>query len=114
MPCSDGMPRGWESQEALHRANDRNQKLQTKLEITTQQFTERTNYLEGALCALITEITKHPVGKTLISDAEENGKIDIQSFIDEHARKDMRRLKQSLSENYSQHELDMLKDILSE
>ena len=108
MPCSDGMPRDWHTQEALNKSQE---SLKESKEIINLQD-QRINYLEGALCALLTEIHKHPIGSEFVKDASNNGKVDIDSFWEKHKSRDAQRLRDSVTKNYSKHEITMLKEII--
>lgn len=78
----------------------------------TQQNLEKIAYLEACLCALTSELLLVKGGTALIEKAEENGKVDIKKFIQEHKISDARRLSKIL-EGLSVHEIDLLKTILN-
>lgn len=53
-------------------------------------------YLEGIICALISEIRRRGNLKDVVAAAEKNGMVDINSFIQEHQDKDDRRILEQL------------------
>jgi TolA-binding protein len=112
MPCSDGMPRNWETQQALTKAGEELEKSKQKSNQIIDEQGQRINYLEGALCALLTEIHKHPIGPEFVKDASANGQINIDSFWEKHKSRDAKRLLASVTKNYSKHEITMLKEII--
>lgn len=71
----------------------------------------RITYLEAALCAILTELSKYDIWETVLLDASKNGEIDIQSFWKEHVGDDVTRLIRDL-QKYSAHELDNIYRIL--
>jgi len=79
-----------------------------------KQLTElkkENNYLEGALCAILTELEKTNLYKSVVTEASKNGMIDIDSFWAKHQNKDERRLLSEL-DKFSEHEKEILKRLL--
>ena len=112
MPCSDGMPRDWGVHEELNKSRKELKESKQKSNQIIDEQDQRINYLEGALCALLTEIHKHPIGPEFVKDASANGQVDIDSFWEKHKSKDAQRLRDSVTKNYSKHEITMLKEII--
>ena len=68
--------------------------------------------LTAMFCALTNEVLSHQDGLQLIKDAETNGKINITDFIKEHSKEDKERIKDVISEEFSIHELNLLKEMI--
>ena len=69
------------------------------------------NYLEAALCAILTELENRKLLQSIGDAASKNGMIDIYRFWDEHQSKDEERLKTEL-DKFSEHEKKILKKLL--
>jgi len=73
---------------------------------------KKAKEMEAALCAVFTELEKKGALEEVINRAESNGQIDLMKFWKKHKKEDEQRLTKDLKK-YSQHELDMIKDILN-
>lgn len=73
---------------------------------------KKVKEMEAALCAVFTELEKDGNLESVINRAESSGQIDLMKFWKKHKKEDEKRLRKDL-EKYSQHELDMIKDILN-
>jgi tellurite resistance-related uncharacterized protein len=69
------------------------------------------NYLEAALCAILTELENKKLLQSIADAASKNGMIDIYRFWDEHKSKDEERLKAEL-DKFSEHEKEIIKKLL--
>tara|TARA_R110002012_G_scaffold318308_1_gene536391 strand:+ start:30586 stop:30912 length:327 start_codon:yes stop_codon:yes gene_type:complete len=78
----------------------------------TDELLNKNQYLEACLCALIREVCTHPIAERLINDASINGKVDIPAFWEKYKSKDNMRLLDSITKNYSKHEITLLKEII--
>jgi hypothetical protein len=72
---------------------------------------KENNYLEAALCAILTELENRKAYKPVVNAASKNGMIDIDSFWAKHQSKDEERLKTEL-DKFSEHEKEILKRLL--
>ena len=72
---------------------------------------KENNFLEAALCAILTELENRKAYKPVVSAASKNGMIDIDSFWAKHQSKDEERLKAEL-DKFSEHEKEILKRLL--
>lgn len=72
---------------------------------------KENNYLEAALCAILTELENRKAYKPVVNAASKNGMIDIDSFWAKHQSKDEERLKGEL-DKFSEHEKEILKKLL--
>jgi hypothetical protein len=106
MPCSDGNCEPNYSQENVT-LRTQNEKLQNDKVILKNQNT----YYSACLCALLSELEKEQC-TDIIENAQDNGKVDINTFWLSHQVEDIDRLKKSLM-NYSAHELSLIKNILN-
>ena len=70
---------------------------------------------EAVICALVSEM-RSELGQgrfeDLIEGAEERGQIAITPFLKEHLQEDKDRLKEMLKTDLSQHEIDLLKEMV--
>ena len=72
---------------------------------------KENNYLEAALCAILTELENRKAYKPVVNAASKNGMIDIDSFWAKHQSKDEERLKAEL-DKFSEHEKEIIKKLL--
>lgn len=107
MPCTD----------TRDNPREDNRILQGKLTSTInllEQSQYRVKYLEACLCALINE-TLLQMGQAhmdqIFKYAEENGKVNLKEFWEQHKSEDIERLKSDL-EGYSEHEKALLLGLL--
>jgi hypothetical protein len=73
---------------------------------------DRGKWLEGALCAIITELESRNISSEIISDASKNGMLDIAKFWNEHKGDDISRLMNDISK-FSEHEKEIIKNLLN-
>lgn len=73
---------------------------------------KENNFLEAALCAILTELENRKAYKPVVNAASKNGMIDIDSFWEKHKNKDEQRLQTELNK-FSEHEKEILKRLLS-
>ena len=93
MPCYDPQP-----------SNDRSYE--------NDQLKKDKKYLEAALCALMTELHKHPSCNNILVDASRNGKIDLFQFWKQHHNEDIKRIEGDMLK-YSDHEIEIIKSFLN-
>jgi hypothetical protein len=74
---------------------------------------KENNFLEAALCAILTELENRKAYNPVINAASKNGMIDIDSFWEKHKNKDEQRLSNELSK-FSEHEKEILKRLLND
>ena len=72
---------------------------------------QENNFLEAALCAVLTELENIKVYESVVNAASKNGMIDVHSFWAKHQSKDEARLKIEL-DKFSEHEKEILKKLL--
>ena len=77
-----------------------------------KQLTNERDYSDAVVCALLGELRKLNNYRHVIKAATENGKIDIQGWINNHAKKDIKRIKKTIIDKLSEHEKALLKDLL--
>jgi hypothetical protein len=75
------------------------------------ELKKENNFLEAALCAVLTELEKTNLYKSVVNEASKNGIIDIDSFWSKHQMKDEKRLLAEL-DKFSEHEKEILKKLL--
>ena len=56
------------------------------------ELKKENNFLEAALCAVLTELEKTNLYKSVVNEASKNGIIGIDSFWSKHQMKDEKRL----------------------
>jgi hypothetical protein len=76
------------------------------------ELKKENNFLEAALCAILTELENRKAYKPVVNAASKNGVIDIDSFWEKHKNKDEDRLQFELSK-FSEHEIEILKKLLN-
>lgn len=84
-----------------------------KLILNQQNQTSQIQWLEGALCAIITELNVRGISDEIINDASTNGAIDLHKFWNIHKKEDEDRLKKEL-DKMSKHERQVIKRLLNE
>jgi tellurite resistance-related uncharacterized protein len=72
---------------------------------------KENNFLEAALCAILSELEKTNLYNKIVPQANQNGIIDIDAFWVVHRYKDEERLKCAL-DKLSEHEKEILKKLL--
>lgn len=80
-----------------------------------KQLTElkkENNFLEAALCAVLSELENTNLYNKIVPEANQNGMIDIDAFWIIHRYKDEERLKCEL-DKFSEHEKEILKKLLT-
>ena len=75
--------------------------------------TEQIKWLEGALCAIITELNVRGIADEIIADASINGAIDLHKFWNLHKKSDEERLQKEISK-MSFHEREIVKRLLNQ
>lgn len=76
---------------------------------------DRTKELEAALCALINELSTQLDEDEFygfLKLASENGKIDLTEWINKHREEDKKRLKEEVLNKLSDHEIELIKELL--
>jgi hypothetical protein len=76
------------------------------------ELKKENNFLEAALCAVLTELEKTNLYKSVVNEASKNGIIGIDSFWSKHQMKDEKRLLVEL-DKFSEHEKEILKRLLT-
>ena len=76
------------------------------------ELKKENNFLEAALCAILTELENRKAYKPVVNAASKNGIIDIDSFWSKHQMKDEKRLLAEL-DKFSEHEKEILKRLLT-
>lgn len=74
---------------------------------------KENNFLEAALCAILTELENRKAYKPIVNAASKNGMIDINSFWEKHKNNDEKRLLEQLNK-FSEHEKQILKKLLND
>jgi hypothetical protein len=72
---------------------------------------QENNFLEAALCAVLTELENIKVYESVVNAASKNGMIDVHSFWAKHQSKDEARILAELNK-FSDHEKEILKKLL--
>jgi tellurite resistance-related uncharacterized protein len=72
---------------------------------------KENNFVEAALCAILSELEKTNLYNKIVPQANQNGMIDIDAFWVVHRYKDEERLKAEL-DKFSEHEKEILKRLL--
>jgi hypothetical protein len=93
----------------LHKKNRRLQESLDKLEAQK----DRNNKLEASLCALITELEKRDIANDVISQASRSGLIDLMKFWQDHRQEDEARLANRIHRMFSEHEQEVIKNLLN-
>lgn len=104
MPCYDGRD-SRESVEVIYKDNPSHIKLM-------EETVNENRKLEAGLCALITELEKIGLTKTILPKASRSGLIDLVGFWSEHSKEDEMRLVKELHK-FSEHEQEILKKLLN-
>ena len=76
------------------------------------ELKKENNFLEAALCAVLTELENRKVYQSVVNASSINGMIDIDTFWAKHKSKDEERLKIELHK-FSEHEKEILKRLLT-
>lgn len=76
-----------------------------------QEKDDKINYLDAIICAMVNELSRRNILIEVMSSAEKNGKIDIKSWIAEHQKKDIERIKAKL-EKFSNDEIQLMKTLI--
>ncbi len=76
------------------------------------ELKKENNFLEAALCAVLTELEYRKVYQSVVNASSINGMIDIDTFWAKHKSKDEERLKIELHK-FSEHEKEILKRLLT-
>ena len=79
---------------------------------TIVELHDRIKWLEGALCAIMTELEKRKLANRVISQASKSGLIGLMDFWKQHSNEDETRLANELHK-YSEHEQEVLKRLLN-
>jgi hypothetical protein len=112
MPCSQN--RGWHPddnyQMPIEKDNTdyysiKNQLEERKMKMINKQYT-------AMLCALFNDLKNRNILEDVLESASNDGKIDFKSFIEEHEKEDIERLKKELLK-FSNHERQLLLKILN-
>ena len=77
-----------------------------------EQLKKENQFLEAGLCAVIRELDKRKISKEIIEEANKNGMIDLNLFWGKHSIDDEVRISNVLK-NFSQHEKEIIKDLLN-
>ena len=77
-----------------------------------QPYKDKISYLEGALCAIITELEERGIAGEIIPKAIRRGLIDIMKLWEKHTEEDVARISQKLH-RFSEHEQEVMKKILN-
>jgi hypothetical protein len=77
-----------------------------------REISKRNEWLEAALCAIITELEKRNIANKIISESSRNGLIGLMDFWKEHSKDDNARLAYELHK-FSKHEQEVLKNLLN-
>lgn len=87
----------------------------SELSASYKELKDEYNKLQGVLCSVFTELNNmwyEDDFLEFIKTCEANGQINIYKFWQEHQQVDEERLKADLG-NYSRHELEVIKKLLS-
>jgi tellurite resistance-related uncharacterized protein len=115
--CYDRYERGQEPIEIDWKKETIPDNYQEKYPIKMEEIKQlavlkrENNYLEAALCAILTELENKKLLQSIADAASKNGMIDIYRFWDEHKSKDEERLKAEL-DKFSEHEKEIIKKLL--
>lgn len=105
MPCADPKP----MKEVLEM---KEMKERERIQESIDSANERSEYLGGAFCALLTEIERRNLPlESILEEASKNGGIDLTQFWEEHKAQDRARLEEVLKK-YSRDERDVLRQLL--
>lgn len=86
----------------------------SKLKTTINDLTKKKKWLEGALCALISHLTKLNFDVDIILiQAGQAGDVDLPGFWSKHKRDDRDSMNKRL-ESFSEDELRLIRTILNE
>ena len=77
-----------------------------------RSLTNKLNWFEASLCALITELENRGIADEIISQASKSGLIDLMDFWDKHSKQDETKLSKELHK-FSEHEQAILKRLLN-
>lgn len=91
MPCSDG---GYAEQ------------------LRREESEEEINKLEAMLCGLNNFLLKKGLQVEAINHLRVHSQVDFQSWVIEHNKKDIVRLKEKMARNFSSDEMELIKQMM--
>jgi hypothetical protein len=106
MPCYSGQDDNTRVQTVYVSAGT----VQEQIKIA--KLTDKNEWLEACLCALIRELDRRGIANDVVAQASRSGLVDLMKFWKSHSEKDETRLAAELHK-FSEHEQEILKQILN-
>ena len=112
MPCSGNT--GWHPDDLYQMPfkKDNTNYYEIEIQLNERKMKTINKQYTAMLCALFNDLKNRNILEDVLKTASKDGKIDFKTFIEEHEKEDIERLKEHLLQ-FSKHERKILINLLN-